>query len=295
MQAKFGVRHHIAACDRSQRAMGVGIGLVAALLGSLGEAVPAPPSCEQPAIVIARVSAAQGASAEVVPDGILVRLRGADGSVLAERTLPLAGSCDELGEAALALVATWQRTLSPTVLPPPRLPARRSRAVELEIGAAFSATFAGGDFAPGGTLSVLVGPDRGRVRARIALWGASPHEARLGSGLVRYGRAFVAAGPAVTFRPSRLVIDLRVEGALALLVLEGRGFNEGTRVYDADPALGGGARLAVRLGRVLPFVEVSAYGLLRRQRAFVAGVNDFLTLPRSETLLSIGIAAQALP
>src|SRR5688500_16358194 len=100
------------------------------------------------------------------------------------------------------MLATWRRTLSPPGLPPPRLSVRRRKAVELEIGAAFSATFAGSDFAPGAALSVLVGPDRGRVRARIALWGASPHEVRLGTGLVRYGRAFVAAGPAVTFRPS---------------------------------------------------------------------------------------------
>lgn len=264
--------------------------ILALLLHVLGRAEGA---CDRVAELARRVRSIEPrAEVALSSTSLRVLIRSPEGPILAERALGPTGSCEELAEVALTLIQAWQTTLPPLRLAAPRL--LRTRKAELELGAGVAATISGRSYSTGGLITLLAGPRGGYVRARIAIFGATPHEVPIGDGVVRYGRVALSLGPVVTFRPSRLVIDLRGELALALLVLQSVGFAETRRAFDVDPAIGGGVRLGVRLGAVLPFLDMSAYGFLRTQRVFVDGVNDLKSLPRFEGVFSLGIAGNLL-
>ncbi len=270
--------------------------VVLALLGVFGWPVrPAVGGCDRIDELVRRVRAVEPrAEVELSPSllRLRVRLRSPEGPVLAERTFQPSGTCDELAEVALTFIQAWQTTLPPMRTAPAQL--KRLRRLELELGAGFAATVSGRDYASGALVTVLVGPRGGLVRARIAVFGATPHELSLGDGVVRYARVNLSVGPAVTFRPSRLVIDLRGEFAIALLMLDAVGYSQTQRAFDADPAIGGGMRLGVRVGPVLPFLDLAVYGYLRSQRAYIEGLNEIRALPRFEGVFSVGIAGFVL-
>jgi hypothetical protein len=241
-------------------------------------------------------SAATGENLEVWRDGeaLHVRLGDAHGS-LAERTLP-GNDCVELARAVAVLVAAWRTDVGASS---PRLELRRTRSpVDLgwDLGAGFSASLASSPFgfAPGGTLALTLGPRRGRVLARLALTANDLRTLAVGTstqGQARYTRAGLAAGPSVRFRPGRFLFDLFAELSVGLVYVDAVGFSSTQSAFGFDVGLGGGARAAIHVGPVAPFLAARLVGWLTPQSVLVAGPNGGISeLPRLEVLLEAGIA-----
>jgi hypothetical protein len=227
-------------------------------------------------------------------EALHVRLGDAHGS-LAERTLP-GSNCVELARAVAVLVAAWRTDVGASSQ---RIELRRSRPhLELgyDVGAGFSASLASSPFgfAAGGTLALTLGPRRSRVLARLALTANNLRSLAVGTstqGHARYTRAGVAAGPSVRLRPRRFLIDLFAELTFGLVYVDAVGFIATQSAYGFDVGLGGGARAAIHLGPVAPFVQARLVGWLTPQSVLVAGRNGGVSqLPRLDVLLELGIA-----
>lgn len=188
--------------------------------------------------------------------------------------------------------------VAPLVEPPaaPPGPARTLR-YELALAALLSVTEGGARGVTGGAqiegsigASAGGGSALGGPAARLALAVTGPRALSLGDGEVTWMRAWLALGGAWRFTPPRLLVDLHAEALLALLDVGGQGFAVTRGELDVDPGLGGGVRAGYPLGPWLLFVDLSAAGWLRTQRAAVAGLGDTATLPRWELLLGLGAA-----
>jgi hypothetical protein len=126
----------------------------------------------------------------------------------------------------------------------------------------------------------------------MTLLGEAPRDLRLGSGRAAWGRSALGAGLGYRFRPARFVLDVRAEALLALLYVQGRGFDQTSRSFDVDAGLGCAARGGVQLGAVQPFVSVELAGWLRPEQAIArqGGAMVSANLPRIEVLLALGLA-----
>jgi len=77
----------------------------------------------------------------------------------------------------------------------------------------------------------------------------------------------------------------------ALVYVDAVGFRVRTHAWSGDAGLGGGARLALRLGPLLPFVGVRGVGWLVPQSARVTGPGGGINgLPRFDVFFEAGVA-----
>ncbi len=226
-------------------------------------------------------------------DGALeVELVDAAGARLGLRRVMANASCADLAGAAAVIVATWEAELHPGLTAPLSLPASAPpRPLAWEVAAGLTGFYDG--VAPAAGASVEASLGRPGLAARVAVSGELPREAPLGPGRVAWTRPALSLGARWRFARGRLRIDLYAEAIAALLVVGGRGFDTPHQDYDFDPGLGGGARLALRFGRVAPWVGVGVRGWLRRQTAVTPEPTGSLDLPRIEGSLSLGVAVGA--
>lgn len=276
---------------------------VAALLLTLGLAlglarVEGQSTCPSPDEVTSALAAQPGPADSGyvarlgVEDGAL-RIDSVDAAGRAVRTrrLPGSASCAELATATAVIVATWVGELRAQPAVDVHLrPRPRPSKVRWDLGAGFTAGLIGGSFSPGGILELQLAPRGFPLGARLALLGEAPRTLGVDAGSVKYARPMVELGPNVRLHPWRMLIDLHAELSLATLVLQGEGFSSTRRDFDADVGLGGGARAAIRVGPVAPFLGAQVVGWLRDQEVQVSGLNGKSSLPRYELLLSIGVA-----
>jgi hypothetical protein len=203
------------------------------------------------------------------------------------RKLPASGTCDEQAALVAAVVATWQSELAPRPVKPP------PRGVAWDLGAAFVASLAGSDFAPGAAVIAHVGPGRHAFAARLALTAQGTRPLALGSGSASWGRSAIELGAGAHFGTRRLRFDLSGSFALALFYVSGAGFMREHQAFDVDLGLGADARLAVRAGPVLPFLSLGIRGWLR-ELTVRADLGDggpvSAVVPRFEVLISIGLS-----
>jgi hypothetical protein len=240
------------------------------------------------------VDGADHARIERADGGVEIVLFGAGGERRKARRLVADAPCEELAAAAAVIIAAWERELGPRRLAPASVavtpsPPLRAR-LAWDLGGAFTGALSGSSFAPGGSVAANLVARRAHVGGRLAAVGTATRDQQLAPGHASYTRAFFQLGPVARFNPSRLALDLHAELSLALTSLEGVGYATVARAFDFDPGLGGGARLGVRAGPVLPFLEVAVVGWLRRQRFDVTGVASAAELPRFDLLLSAGLA-----
>lgn len=224
---------------------------------------------------------------------LALELRDDLGRTLARRRFE-AAACDDVAQAAAVVIAAWATELRSAGAAEVVLPRARRRAVGFELAAAFVAALAGASFAPGGELAVTLGPRRGRLLGRLLATATAPRDLRLGAAAPAHAtflRASLALGPVVRFRPRRWLVDLDAEASVALVYIGSVGFADSASAFDADLGLGGGARAAVRLGAVAPFVGVRLVGWLRPLAATAVGpTGGSASLPRFEALFTAGIA-----
>jgi hypothetical protein len=274
-------------------------GLMVAFVEITGAAV-----CPTPEAIGARLrelipdAAAAAAPRERVAvsnDGgaLLLELRDADGRTIAQRRLE-AAACDDLAQAAAVIIAAWPTELRAAGAPEVVLPRPPRRVLGWELDGGFVAAVAGASFAPGGELGLSLGARGGRVLGHLQLTGTGTRDLGIGRAApahATYTRASLALGPRVRFRPRRFRLDLDAAVSVALVNLGGSGFADAANAFDVDVGLGGGARAAVRLGPVAPYLGVHVVGWLRPLSISAGGpTGGSAPLPRYDLLFSAGIA-----
>ncbi len=223
-------------------------------------------------------------------DGALDVELHADSPLSFHRRLPRLRSCAEEAMVAATIIAAWQGGSTGTLLAA-RLPRHRPR-IAAEVDVAFVAAFAGSAFAPGAALEVRLAAPGGGPGAWLGLFGQTPRDFALGDGSASWSRSAFRAGFGYRFWPGRWRLDVRAEGLLALLYLQGSGFEKTYRHFDFDVGVGAGARAGVQLGQVRPFVALDVAGWLRPAQAWATKGDTRVTseVPRLDVLLSAGIA-----
>jgi hypothetical protein len=231
-------------------------------------------------------------------DTVEITLRTASGRLLATRHLAAQPACEELAAAIAVMIAAWEgelggSTASISLGPPPPPDGRVTRtALIYEMGASFVAGWSGAQITGGGSVELWVGPAASAWAGHLSLLGLSSEHQSLPPGSVSWTRPRLAIGGRYRLAGGHHVsIDLRADAAAAALVLWGDGFSANETAVSFDPGLSGGARLNVSWGRWTWFLEASAQGWLRGQRAEVTGLAETVDLPRAETLLQVGLAA----
>jgi hypothetical protein len=236
-----------------------------------------------------------------------VTLRDGVGRVISERELSADAPCADLATAAaVILAAAWD--VDPDRGPPaaapidlrassaaPRAPAPPPPGWTWDLSAAAWVSFAGTAAAPAGSVEGFVAPPRRRLGLRLAFLGIGTRDEPVGPGFARWTRIAVSAGPRYSLAKGSFLISLYGEALLAAVLVQGVDFQQNYTSASADLGLGGGVRVGVRLGPVVPFIGGGIAGWLLPQTVLVQGLDPGVTLPRFDLLLGAGVALGRLP
>lgn len=235
-----------------------------------------------------------------------VTLRDGTGRVISERELSADAPCADLATAAaVILAAAWDPDRAPPAAAPidlraaaaPRPPAPPP-GWSWDLSAAAWVSFAGTAVAPAGSIEGFVAPPRRRLGLRLAFLGFGTRDEPLGPGFARWTRLAFSAGPRYSLAKGSFLISLYGEALLAAVLVQGVDFQENYTSTSADLGLGGGVRVGVRLGPVVPFLGGGIAGWLLPQTVLVEGLQGLqpgATLPRLDLLLGAGVALGRLP
>jgi hypothetical protein len=283
---------------------------VALLLAAPPVAVVGNGPCPAPADVAARLEAllpadaAAAANVASIEDrGSLVRiaLAAPDGSLVGERTLERAGSCADLAAAAAVVIASWQAAAhpefvpaAPAVTPVPAVQAtapapQASGGVRWSADAGLALALDGEGTAGAAVLAFSLAPARWRLglRATAALTQAQEHALDLGR--ARWSRWPLMAGPELRLVDGPVRLGAHVQAALALLRVEGRGYDQNLAHSSVAFGVGPGVRLGFGRGRWRPWLGVDLLLWPRSEKAFVGAGDPAFTLPWWQVLATGGV------
>jgi len=289
-----------------------------------GESCPAPVDVEARVRTILHLSPEQqlteGFAVERHEAGLYVALRSADSTLIGERTLPTAGSCDELAQAAAVVLAAWLTDVHPDFAgalpppepppppepepklppsppppepplplpPPPRQPPEHQLHLTLGVG---------GDLASGIAPAVFLGGSYGAelsgfaVSARAMLTLSRSQE--LGPGKISWRRWPLGVGPTLRLATPNVAMAFSAGPAVAWLQLGGDSFDS---VRDQNVAAWGGFAEALVSGRGHPFTPFGALDLQfypGNTTAYVSGVD--LRWPVPSVSVSVVVGARLAP
>jgi hypothetical protein len=258
-------------------------------------------------------------------DGKLhIELSRRDGAPIAERDLGATGSCQDLAAAVAVIIATWEAELNPqgapglelpaagppTPTPPPRpigatklataaeplppLPGPRP-SFALRIG--LLASVAGGNVAPGGKIEASMAAPGGRLGVSLGVAGATARSQSVGPapGAARWTRMALSAGPQYRFGDPSVMLDVHLDGLIAMLQVQGTGVAAGTS--DISPQFGGGAgvRAARSWGNAAPWVGVDLLLWPMHEYLVISGLREQGEIPRLEIQVAFGLSLGQFP
>jgi hypothetical protein len=261
----------------------------------------------------------EGFAVERHEAGLYVALRGADSSLIGERTLPTAGSCDELAQAAAVVLAAWLSDVHPdfagalpppelpplppappasepettkpppppaSALPPPPRPVAPEHHLHLALGV-------GGDISNGvPSPALLLGASYGAEQSGFALTLRGiltmSRDQPLSPGQVSWRRWPVGIGPTLRVATQHVDFAFSAGPALAWLRLGGNSFDH---VAEQSGFVGGGFGELLASGRARP---LTVFGALNVQfypattTAKVSGLDLEWDLPALSSTLVVG-------
>jgi hypothetical protein len=224
-----------------------------------------------------------------------IQLQRLDGTPLGERTLELAGSCDQLAETVALVIVVWERDLRQGQVPElgrplaaarAPVPTRAARSV-LEVGGGLSGLIGRDTRAPAALVEASLFPRAGAWAASVSLSALAAH-AVLGPGSISWQRLSLAAGPRRRAHLGPWALDLTAQLAAALIEVRGRGFSETFSDRGFDPGLVAGARLS-RGRRTFFWLGLDGAGHLHDRVARVEGMDISWRFPRFDAQLSVGL------
>jgi hypothetical protein len=235
-----------------------------------------------------------------------VRLRGADGATLAERTLTVAASCADRANVVAVVIAAWdveqraERVEDPTLPRPPRPPRAAPPSAPPTVVAAPPPPPAGGPrlelaLAPGATLASGVAPSAaltaglwGRhLGARLGIFGLLPRTEGLGAGLARWTRvgATLEAAARASGRLGRL--DGHAGLVAAAVVAHGSGFDVDRDTSGFSPGACVGVDWSYLFGRAFSGAGASLSAFPEQRLVFSSPAPATRELPRLEPAVDV--------
>lgn len=247
-------------------------------------------------------------SVDAIDGGLVVTVRGDDGSLLSSRTLADSGqpgACQALAAAVAVVIATWniERSAEPSLLQeglyrlqaPPRVVDRDVAAPAppkwtgtiLLLGAAVGTVVDRGGVA--GTAGVEVEVRRRRLGWRLTLVADTERDRAQDGGTVTWRRSSAALGGVWRAGGGEVGVELAVQAFLGRVSADGVGF--GMDRTDHLVAWGGdGALRVVGAGALQPFLEGTIRGWLSDQEVEVrASASSGSALPRVQGRVTVGV------
>lgn len=227
---------------------------------------------------------------------------------IAARDLDANGSCDDLAAAVAVVIAAWEAELDPHLtarvdLPAPRIkipptirvatdPEEPEPSPSFQIGLALIASLAGGQLAPGAALGGWIAPAGWRLGLGLDLSGTTARSESVGAraDVARWSRFYLGAGPQAHLDVHEALVDVRVQGLVALLHVQGVGLS--TTSSDTSTQLGAGAGIHVGWpwGNAAPWIGADALIWPGQESLVVGGSPATGTLPTFELQLSVGMS-----
>jgi hypothetical protein len=255
---------------------------------------------------------ADGAAPEraslVAEDGALrVRLRAADGTPLAERTVTVAASCADRANVVAVVIAAWDvqqraehvddpslpRAARATPPPAPNVvvaspaPAPTSLGPRLELTLAPALTFVDGGATPSGTLAVSLWGRR--LGARAGLFGLLPRTDGLGGGQARWTRVGVTLEAALRVSGRLGRLDGHAGFIAGAVVADGSGFDLDHETSGFSPGAIAGVDWSYLFGRVFAGAGASLSAWTAQRLVFDAGAPVARALPRLQPAVDLDV------
>jgi hypothetical protein len=255
------------------------------------------------ALVGEQGGAGRSARLQNTPSGLHVWLVEGDGTVVSQRVIPNDRSCEDLGEIAALVLASWLSDLAPQAVsaePLPTLSAPLPTRTETkespwswEIGLAPTGSLAGASVAPGGLLQIGLGPARARWGLRLSGIYDGLRQQPEGPGAVSWQRLQAGLGGTYALFRSPYVLEIGGDAVLSDVLLRGLHFSPDASSTSLDPGLDLSARLLLLRGHWHPWVGIWATVWLRQEVPSVQGLT-LPALPQVEGLAGLGLSWQSL-
>lgn len=241
-------------------------------------------------------------------DGVVVvELRGADGAVLAERSLAQTASCDDLAEAAAIVLASWQARFNPGLSasagrPPARPPlpvvvaaSRRSEIKEplaFDAGLAVMTSIVDGDAVWGAKLEGALFPFVIPVGIDLGLSLSASHDqsTTMPSIVARWSRPVLSLGPTFRLRAGAMRLDLHANAAFALLRVRGAGLAETSSDAGMQYGLAAGLRTLWLWNNGAVWLGADVLGFPGQDSLVIVNGGDVGSLPHVEAQLGLGMS-----
>jgi hypothetical protein len=299
--------------------------LVPALLAFIslveGENCPAPVDVETRVRAILHLSPEQelneGFAVERHEAGLYVALRGADSSLIGERTLPTAGSCDELAQAAAVVLAAWLSDVHPDFAgalpspppepppppppepakppspppppppapaPPPPAPAQHHLHLALGVGGDLTNEA----LSPALLLGASYGAEQTGLAVTLRAVLTLSRDEPLGPGQVTWRRWPVGIGPTLRLATKHADFAFSAGPGVAWLHLGGGSFDH---VAEQNGLVWGGFGELLASGRARPLAPLAALNVQfypANTEAYVSGLDLKWALPAFSATLVMG-------
>jgi hypothetical protein len=174
-------------------------------------------------------------------------------------------------------------------------------AIEVETGAAFLASVAGGSVAPGASAEIALSRRASSwFSLGLGLLATGTHAAALADTDVGGRGAWRRVGGVIDLRSRStrwrtFELDLRVGVPLTALAIRGQSLPITSGATLFDPGMLAGVRVRTRLGQVTPFLEVAGIVWPRTHTMYVGASASSTDLPAIEGWLTAGVSLVADP
>lgn len=298
---------------------------------AVGETCPASVDVEARVRAILHLSPEQTLSESFLVErhesGLYVELRSSDTAVIGQRTLPAAGSCDELAQASAVVLAAWLTDVHPDFAgalpapppeqpaepkaeepspeepkpassgaslksaehPPPPLPPPPPKRYLWDFALGVGADYAAGELALAGYVSAGLAPESGGLGLGLMAIPSASRERALGPGNFEWRRWPLGLGPTWRLVSPSVVVDVSAGAALAWLHFSGSVFD---RTFQPNGAAWGGflSLRASTQGRhwgALWWLEGQYYPA--ESKVYASGVDAQWVLPKTSLGAFVGV------
>lgn len=271
-------------------------------------------TCPSPTIVQAQLDSLVAPSGSehlatltAVPEGVELHLLGAEGSVIARRTLPSNSSCDSLAQAAAVVLATWAVEYASEAAEPSPLSVESPVEVKtagtvsapdrrwvFEVGGALLGSLSAGGPVGGGMIRGSVGSSNSHLSAELSVLYDGVRQISIGPGYANWQRWDAVGG--VTYSLSRLPFRVEISGdaVLSLVSAQGIGFTPDSSAIAVDPGLSAGARILLLNGSWHPWIGAWVTGWLRSEVPTIQGLSAQPALPQIEGFGGLGLCWRSI-
>lgn len=263
-------------------------------------------ACPSPALVmdgmrslgLSAGAARCAASLKQVRGGVVLELKDGEGHRVAQRSIPVEGSCREMAQSAALVLSVWCQALEAQNLPRPRvlempvpLSPTEPRRTRVWGGVGLVASQAG-NFRGGLEGLVWVHPAGRALFVAMALSAEFPHALTLGPGTVQWSRTAVSGGVGLDLVDSPVQLGLSASAVAALVRASGTGFDVNHAATGFSPGAELRGQISRHFGGWAAWVAVESRYWFAPAHVAVVGLPGQSDLPPLESRLSLGVGLE---